>query len=40
MTESMFLGLVLAVFCGFGAIVAWVDFTGRDARPPIPGPAE
>ncbi|MCZ8314091.1 MULTISPECIES: hypothetical protein [Phreatobacter] len=42
MTETMFLSLVLFVFCGFGAVVAWVDYSTKDVRPPIagPGPAE
>jgi hypothetical protein len=38
MTETMFLGLVLVVFVGFGSALAWVDFSGKDVRPPIPGP--
>ena len=38
MTETMYLGLVLVVFVGFGAVLAWVDYTGKDSRPPIPGP--
>jgi len=38
MTETLFLGLVLVVFVGFGSALAWVDYTGKDLRPPIPGP--
>ena len=40
MTETMYLTLVLGVFCGFAATLAWVDFSGRSVRPPVPGPAE
>lgn len=38
MTETMYLALVLVVFVGFGSVLAWVDFAGKDVRPPIPGP--
>ncbi|MDP3546526.1 hypothetical protein ACJ4V0_04445 [Phreatobacter sp. HK31-P] len=38
MTETMFLGLVLVVFVGFGSVLAWVDYTGKDSSPPISGP--
>ena len=38
MTETMYLALVLVVFVGFGSVLAWVDFSSKDARPPIPGP--
>jgi hypothetical protein len=40
MTATLYLGLVLAVFCGFGATLAWLDYSGRAPSPPLPGPGE
>lgn len=40
MTATLYLGLVLAVFCGFGATLAWLDYSGRAPRAPLPGPGE
>lgn len=40
MTQTAYLALVLFVFVGFGALLAWVDYSGRHLRPPIPGPGE
>jgi hypothetical protein len=40
MTETLFLGLVLAVFCSFGAALAWIDYAGKDLRQPVSDPAE
>lgn len=35
MTADLYLALVLFVFVGFGATLAWVDFTGRHLRPKL-----
>lgn len=37
MTQTLFLALVLFVFLGFGAVLAWVDLSGRHLRRPGPG---
>jgi hypothetical protein len=32
MTANLYLALVLFVFVGFGTVLAWADFSGRDLR--------
>lgn len=38
MGQTLFLGIVLLVFVGFGFGLAWADYSGRGLHPPASGP--